>query len=160
MHKSIVALSLATVVSLAVACSGDPAKAGGTPSAPTPAAPTPSAPTPSAPTPAAPAVAPTIVAALDPKAEAEQVFTTRCALCHGADGKGETDTGKALNPHPRNYNDAAWQKSVTDDYIGKVILQGGAAVGKSPMMAANPDLTDKPEVVKNLVAKVRSFNKG
>ena len=43
--------------------------------------------------------------------------------------------------------------------IAKVIVEGGAAIGKSPMMTANPDLKDKPEVVKALVAKIRTYNK-
>ncbi len=62
-----------------------------------------------------------------------------------------------LNPKPRNYTDKAWQKSVTDDQIKNTILLGGAAVGKSPIMPANPDLDGKPEVVDGLVNIVRSF---
>ena len=34
---------------------------------------------------------------------------------------------------------------------------GGAAVGKSPLMPANPDLSSQPEVVQALVKRVRSF---
>ena len=41
----------------------------------------------------------------------------------------------------------------------EVIVEGGPAIGKSPLMAPNADLKDKPEVVKALVAKVRSFAK-
>jgi cytochrome c551/c552 len=46
---------------------------------------------------------------------------------------------------------------VTDEQIGKAILEGGAGVGKSPLMPPNPALRDKPQVVKALVARVRSF---
>lgn len=106
--------------------------------------------------PAVPAAA-APAAAGDPKAEADQIFTTRCAVCHGATGKGDGVGAAALNPKPRDYADAAWQKSVTDDVLAKVILEGGAAIGKSPLMAPSPDLKDKPEVVKALVAKVRAF---
>lgn len=91
--------------------------------------------------------------------EAEKVFKNRCATCHGATGMGDGPAASALNPKPRKYSDSAWQKSVTDDYLAKVIVEGGASVGKSPLMAANPDLKDKPEVVKDLVAKIRSFAK-
>jgi hypothetical protein len=38
-----------------------------------------------------------------------------------------------------------------------VIIEGGAAVGKSPLMTPNADLKDKPDVVAALVKKVRSF---
>lgn len=107
--------------------------------------------------PAAAAPAAAAPAAGDPVAEAEQIFSTRCTVCHGASGKGDGAGAAALNPKPRDYSDAAWQKSVTDDVLAKVIVEGGQAIGKSPLMAPSPDLKDKPEVVKALVAKVRSF---
>ena len=65
----------------------------------------------------------------------------------------------ALNPKPRAFGDKAWQASVDDTYLAKIIVEGGAAVGKSALMPPNADLKDKPEVVKGLVAKVRSYGK-
>ena len=38
-------------------------------------------------------------------------------------------------------------------------MVGGQSVGLSPMMAPNPDLKDKPEVVKGLVQLVREMGK-
>ena len=90
-------------------------------------------------------------------AEAKQMFSTVCAACHGIDGTGNGPAAANINPKPRNYTDAAWQASVTDDDIRKIILQGGQAVGKSPMMPAQAQLKDKPEVVDGLVSIVRSF---
>lgn len=92
-------------------------------------------------------------------AESEEIFTQRCATCHGADGTGSGPVAANLNPKPRNYTDAQWQGSVTDDDLRKVIVKGGAAVGKSPLMPPNPDLDAKPAVVDGLVAKIRSFKK-
>lgn len=92
-------------------------------------------------------------------AEAKTVYTTRCATCHGAGGMGDGPASAALNPKPRTLTDAAWQDKVTDEHIAKVIVEGGGAVGLSVMMAANPDLKAKPEVVKGLVKIVRSFKK-
>lgn len=92
-----------------------------------------------------------------PEARAEALFTTVCASCHGLDGKAETETAKALSPRPRAYVDAEWQRSVTDEQLARVIVEGGAAVGKSPLMPANPDLATQPEVVKALVQRVRSY---
>ena len=89
---------------------------------------------------------------------AELVFSTRCATCHGPSGHGDGPAAQALNPKPRNYTDPAWQKSVTDEQIKKTIVEGGAAVGKSPLMAANPDLADKPVVLEGLVKIVRGFS--
>jgi mono/diheme cytochrome c family protein len=109
-----------------------------------------------APTAAAPVPAPVAVAA-DPAIEARTLFKTRCAVCHGEDGKGDGPGAAALNPKPRNYSDAAWQDSVTDEQIHKTIVFGGAAVGKSPIMPGNPDLEAKSAVVDELVKHVRSF---
>ena len=151
-------LALIATIALTAACSEEKKPEAVTEPAPAPA-PTPApAPAPApAPTPAPDAAAAT---ATNPaEAEAATIFSTRCAACHGVDGKGDGAAAAALNPKPRAYSDKAWQASVDDNHIAKVIVEGGAAVGKSPMMAPNPDLKDKPDVVKALVAKIRSYNK-
>lgn len=89
--------------------------------------------------------------------EAKAMYTNRCVTCHGQTGRGNGPGAANLNPKPRAFGDPEWQKSVTDEEIEKVIVYGGAAVGKSPAMAANPDLAAKPELVKALRAVVRSF---
>ena len=94
-----------------------------------------------------------------PNPEAQAVYAQRCSACHGADGKGTGAAAAALTPKPRNYADAAWQKSVTDDQLKKAIVGGGAAIGKSAMMPPNPDLEGKPEVVTGLVGIIRGFGK-
>ncbi len=81
----------------------------------------------------------------------------RCVPCHGDTGQGNGAASAALNPKPRNYTDAAWQKSVTDEQIKKTILYGGAAVGKSPAMPASPDLESQPASLDGLVKIVRAF---
>jgi mono/diheme cytochrome c family protein len=86
-----------------------------------------------------------------------EVFKTRCVMCHGESGKGDGPAAVALNPKPRNYTDAVWQKSVTDEQIKKTITEGGAAVGKSPLMPAQSDLKQKPEVLDGLVKIIRAF---
>jgi mono/diheme cytochrome c family protein len=91
--------------------------------------------------------------------EAHEMFNTRCAACHGQFGRGDGPGAAGLNPKPRNYADLTWQKTVTDEEIEKAIVYGGAAVGKSPQMVANPDLQAKPGVVAALREKVRSFAK-
>lgn len=90
--------------------------------------------------------------------EAQDIFKNRCTMCHGANGKGDGPAGVALNPRPRNWTDAAWQKATPDEEIQKAIVGGGQAVGKSVLMPANPDLANKPEVVKALLQMVRSFS--
>jgi cytochrome c553 len=98
---------------------------------------------------------PAVAYVSDEKAKKE--FVSRCASCHGMEGKGDGPGSAALNPKPRNYTDKEWQKTVTDDQIGKTIMYGGAAVGKSPIMPAHPDLSSKPEMVTALVKVVRGF---
>jgi len=89
--------------------------------------------------------------------EARKTFDTVCAACHGADGKGDGPGAAALEPKPRNYTDKAWQGSVTDEQIEQVITMGGAAVGKSPAMPAQPQLKNKPDVLNELVRIIRGF---
>ncbi|MBI4952866.1 MAG: c-type cytochrome [Myxococcales bacterium] len=91
--------------------------------------------------------------------EAKEIFAVRCAPCHGTSGKGDGPGAAALDPKPRDYTSAEWQKSVTDEQIEKIILGGGPAVGKSSTMPPNPDLDKKRAVVKALRAQVRGFAK-
>ncbi|MHB1557506.1 MAG: c-type cytochrome [Isosphaeraceae bacterium] len=91
--------------------------------------------------------------------EAEKVFTSRCVTCHGPNGEGNGPGAAKLEPKPRNYHDAKWQATVSDESIEKTIVYGGAAVGKSPQMVPNPDLGSKPEVVAALREKIRIFGK-
>ena len=95
----------------------------------------------------------------DPVAAAHQLFGQLCATCHGQDGTGNGPAAASLNPKPRNYTDAAWQASVTDDDLKKTILLGGQGVGKSPMMPGQPQLKDHPEVLDGLVQIIRKFGK-
>jgi len=85
------------------------------------------------------------------------MFMTVCATCHGADGTGNGPAAESLDPKPRNYTDAAWQASVTDADLKKIILEGGQAVGKSAMMPAQAQLKDKPDVLNELVMIIRGF---
>lgn len=90
-------------------------------------------------------------------AQAQSIFGERCAACHGTDGSGNGPAAANLIPKPRNYHDSKWQASVTDEQIKRTITLGGAAVGKSPIMPASPDLDAKPEVVDGLVKIIRKF---
>ena len=91
--------------------------------------------------------------------EAREMFKTLCSTCHGTSGKGDGIAATNLNPKPRNYTDKQWQASVTDDQIRQIIVNGGAAVGKSPVMPASPQLREKPQVLVELVRFVWSFGK-
>lgn len=100
------------------------------------------------------AAAPPPSSAGDPKT----IYGQRCVPCHGERGAGDGAASASLNPKPRDFTDPAWQTSVTDEYIEKIIQFGGAGVGKSPAMPNNPDLTDKATIT-GLKDIVRSFKK-
>ena len=91
--------------------------------------------------------------------EAQNLYGTVCATCHGPGGRGDGPAAANLNPKPRDYTDKAWQASVGDAEIRKTILEGGLAVGKSPIMPAQPQLADKPEVLEEMIKIVRGFAK-
>ena len=89
--------------------------------------------------------------------EARQNFATRCAACHGPGGKGDGAASAGLAPKPRDFTDASWQASVTDQHVETIVKFGGGAVGRAPTMPSNPDLIAKPDVVSALRAHVRSL---
>jgi mono/diheme cytochrome c family protein len=98
-------------------------------------------------------------AAADPASQAKKVFKAKCVVCHGDHGAGDGPGAAALNPKPRAFELPDWQDSVTDEHITKIIIEGGAAVGKSAAMPGNPDLRNKKEIVAELVKIVRAFKK-
>jgi len=84
-----------------------------------------------------------------------ELYGMYCATCHGATGKGD-GPGSAIEPKPRNFADAAWQASVADDHIEKVIRDGGPSVGMAVTMAPwGAVLSDAK--LKAMVIHVRSF---
>src|SRR6266446_3430743 len=58
----------------------------------------------------------------DARAKARDVFTERCAACHGPDGRGNGPAAANLKPKPIDFHRQNWQKSVTDDSITKAII--------------------------------------
>lgn len=88
------------------------------------------------------------------RAQAKEIFASRCTPCHGPTGAGDGPASKGLTPPPRNFRDAAWQAEVSDEHIEKIVQYGGPAVGRSAAMPPNPDL--QPGVV----AALRGFIRG
>jgi cytochrome c553 len=80
-----------------------------------------------------------------------------CATCHGASGKGNGPAGAGLSPKPRDWTDAAWHATVTDEKLFGVIKDGGAKHGLSEQMAPNALFQDRPGVIWALVKLVRGF---
>ena len=88
-------------------------------------------------------------------AAGNQLYQQRCSICHGSDGKGNTPTAQALNPKPRDHTDGAYMNALSNEHLFKVIKQGGAAVGKSPLMPPQSDLSDQQ--IQDLIAFLRSL---
>jgi len=81
--------------------------------------------------------------------DAAATYKTKCAACHGADGKGETAIGKTNRV--RDLGSPEVQKQ-TDAELTTIIETGK---GKMPGYAKSL----KPEQVKELVAYIRSIAK-
>lgn len=79
----------------------------------------------------------------------EALYKTKCAVCHGADGKGETAIGKANKI--RDLSSADVQKQ-TDDELAGIIGNG-----KGKMPAYGKSL--KADQIKDLVAFLRTLKK-
>lgn len=91
------------------------------------------------------------------KAEADKMFASVCATCHGATGAGDGPASAGFPVKPRAFQDKEWQSKVSDQHLRDVILKGGPAVGLSPLMPGNPQLEGKPEVLEALVQHVREL---
>lgn len=90
-------------------------------------------------------------------AQAEALYKSRCARCHGDTGRGDGPEAAKLTPKPRNFSSATWQLAVSDRHLEKAIREGGPAVGKSEIMRANPDLAAQPELVAALRQHLRTL---
>ena len=85
----------------------------------------------------------------------KQLYQQRCAPCHGSDGKANTPTAQALNPKPRDHTDGSYMNVLSSEHLFKAIKQGGTAVGKSPIMPPQADLSEQQ--VHDIIAFVRSL---
>ncbi len=82
-------------------------------------------------------------------ADGAAIYKSKCATCHGADGKGQTPMGKKMNLRDLGSPDV--QKQTDKE------LYDWTAVGKGKMPGYKDKLTD--EEIKALVAHMRMFAK-
>ena len=88
-------------------------------------------------------------------AEPKETWTSSCARCHGADGKGQTNMGHRLGA--KDYSDAAIQAALTDEAAFKAIKEGFKDQDGKTVMRPTPNLSD--DEIKGLVAYMRTFKK-
>ncbi len=66
--------------------------------------------------------------------QGKQLFDQYCATCHGDGGKGDGQNASNLNP---TVPDLTTSKNLADaTYLRRVIAEGSAAVGRSPLFAS------------------------
>jgi len=150
----VIARLLALVLALALlsACGGEESSAPAPKPNPPAAAPAPApAPTP----PSAPAPAPAAAAKPD-AARGATLYAANCASCHGPTGAGDGPAAVALEPKPARHSDGAYMNALSNEHLFRVIKEGGAAVGKSPLMAPWGGMLSD-EQIWDLVAYVRSL---
>jgi mono/diheme cytochrome c family protein len=81
--------------------------------------------------------------------DAEKIYKTNCVLCHGADGSGNSPSGKALKAKDLKSDEV---QKISDADLTTVITNGR---GKMPAFGKKL----KPEDIAALVAYIRAFAK-
>lgn len=91
----------------------------------------------------------------DPE-KGKETYAVFCASCHGITGKGDGPAAAALPVKPTNLTDGEDLNAEPDEFLFKIIKEGGASVGKSPLMAPwGGQLKD--EEIWNLVSYIRTL---
>lgn len=90
-------------------------------------------------------------------ADGAATYAATCAACHGTAGKGDGVAAAGLTVKPADFSQATFWSSRTDDAVKKAIKEGGPAVGKSPLMAPNPQLSDAQ--ITELVTYLKTLKK-
>ena len=94
-------------------------------------------------------------AALSP-AQANSLWGTNCARCHGAEGRGDGPDAEELGTYIPDFTDPNYHEWRSDEALMAVLKGGGMAVGQSPMMPPwEGVLTDRE--MAGMVAHVRGF---
>lgn len=83
-------------------------------------------------------------------------YATYCAPCHGSRGGGDGPLARMLVPRPARHSDAAFMNALSDDYLFRLLKEGGPAFGKSPLMGAwGKNISEQQ--IRDLVAFLRSL---
>ncbi len=85
----------------------------------------------------------------------QRTYLTRCATCHGANGRGSWRATLFLI-RPGDLTDREATSRLSDDYLFNIIKNGGATIGKPGMPAFGYHLTDAE--IRALVTHVRALS--
>ena len=83
----------------------------------------------------------------------EPMFQRYCSGCHGVDGRGG---GKNFMPHVGALMRPGYTELLDDDYMARVITDGGELYGKSAFMPAFKTALS-PQDIADVIAYVRTF---
>jgi cytochrome c oxidase cbb3-type subunit III len=87
---------------------------------------------------------------------AADLYALNCASCHGPRGGGDGPLSAGLSPQPAKHADGSYMNALSNEHLFKVVKEGGAAVGKSAMMAPwGTSMSD--DEIHGLVAFLRSL---
>lgn len=77
------------------------------------------------------------------KKNGHRIYRSRCMNCHGTYGEGDGNMAKIIrNPPPFNLT----KSTQTDEYLKKIISEGGEAVSRSPQMPPWGDELNDSEI--------------
>jgi cytochrome c oxidase cbb3-type subunit III len=84
-------------------------------------------------------------------------YATYCAPCHGSAGQGDGPLARMLVPKPARHSDAAFMNTLSDEYLFRLLKDGGPAFEKSPLMGAWGRILSEQQI-HDLVAYTRSLS--
>ena len=88
--------------------------------------------------------------AVAPAADAKTIYSSKCASCHGSDGRSKSMRGKLT--HARDLTDAGWQNDVSDERLFNSISNG-----RNKMPSFKKKLSE--DQINALVSYVRQLRK-
>jgi mono/diheme cytochrome c family protein len=68
--------------------------------------------------------------------DGQGIYNTKCAMCHGADGKGKGPAAAALSPPPADFNTSAFWQNTSDAKITDTIENGKGQMPASDLSPA------------------------
>ena len=89
-------------------------------------------------------------------ASSEDNYAEYCVKCHGEDGGGDGPAAAVLDVKAGNFTDCERMKTLSAEYLTKIITNGGEAVEKSAQM---PRVGNKlsGEEIQGLIKYIRTF---
>ena len=85
-------------------------------------------------------------------------YKTYCAACHGSRGGGDGPLAAMLVPKPSPHSDAARMDALSDEYLFRLLKEGGPALGRSALMNAWGK-TFSEEQILDLIAFIRTLSR-